>query len=63
MLPITVCSRRLSRARLQREHPGALIIDVTSKGELPWQRFSPFFPVGLHDFGVRVSFPNDLRPA
>ncbi len=36
--PITVSSRRLSLARLQRERPHAVIIDVTSKGELPWQR-------------------------
>lgn len=46
MYSITVCSRRLSAARLEREHPGADIIDVTSKGAEPWVRFSPFYPIG-----------------
>jgi hypothetical protein len=28
------------------QFPGARILDLTSKGSLPWVRFSPFYPVG-----------------
>lgn len=43
---ITVVSRRRSLARIEAEHPGALILDVTSRGPQPWVRFSPFYPHG-----------------
>lgn len=42
----TVASRRAKIARLREIHAGARIIDVTSKGEDPWRRFSPFYPHG-----------------
>jgi len=45
-LPIHVESRRKKRATLERAWPDALILDVTSKGEQPWVRFSPFYPHG-----------------
>lgn len=44
--PITVESRRKKTETIQRAHPGARIIDVTSKAEEPWVRFSPFYPHG-----------------
>lgn len=39
-------SRRTSPATLAKRHPGAGVVDVTSKGPEPWVRFSPFFPHG-----------------
>ena len=43
---ITVRSRHTSAAKIEAKHPGAAIIDVTSRGPEPWVRFSPFFPLG-----------------
>jgi len=43
---ISIESRRKSRATIQNAHPGATIIDVTSKGPPEWNPFSPFFPHG-----------------
>lgn len=51
-VPLVLDSRRKSRATLERLHPGALLLDVTSRGEDPWVRFSPFFPHG----GIPVPF-------
>jgi hypothetical protein len=35
------------RKRLSdNQFPGATVLDLTSKGKLPWIRFSPFYPVG-----------------
>ena len=45
-MPVVVESRRKKLANLERLWPGALIVDVTSKGPEPWGRFSPFFPHG-----------------
>jgi hypothetical protein len=45
-MPIVVDSRRKSAATLSKAHPGAVLIDVTSRGPEPWVRFSPFFPHG-----------------
>ena len=45
-LPIHVESRRKKRGTVEKAWPGALILDVTSKGEAPWARFSPFYPHG-----------------
>jgi O-acetyl-ADP-ribose deacetylase (regulator of RNase III) len=41
---IAVESRRKKLATIQEAWPEALILDVTSKGETPWVRFSPFYP-------------------
>ncbi len=50
---IEVASRRESRARLrERVGPAAVVYDVTSRGEEPWVRFSPFYPHG----GIPVPF-------
>ena len=52
---IVVESRRKSLATLQSRYPQATILDVTSRGEVPWVRFSPFFP----HCGIPVPFsPN-----
>ena len=39
-------SKRKKLETIQCLYPDAQIIDVTSKGPLPWQKFSPFFPHG-----------------
>jgi len=45
-MPIKVESRRKRRDTVEKAWPGALCFDVTSRGEEPWVRFSPFFPHG-----------------
>ena len=45
-LNILVKNRRCSLDKLRNDHPGAIIVDVTSKGPEPWVRFSPFYPHG-----------------
>jgi hypothetical protein len=43
---IIIRRRSTPPATLQRDYPDASIIDVTSRGEQPWVRFSPFYPHG-----------------
>lgn len=43
---IKVESKRRKIDNIQRENPNSVIIDVTSKGELPFLKFSPFYPIG-----------------
>lgn len=43
-MPVLVASRR--RTRISQVYPGALILDVTSRGAEPWVRLSPFYPHG-----------------
>ena len=43
---IIVESRRKKPETIQKAYPGAIIIDVTSKGPEPWVQFSPFYPHG-----------------
>ena len=45
-MSIAVESRRKKRTTIEKSWSGALILDVTSKGEEPWVRFSPFYPHG-----------------
>ncbi|POM26691.1 hypothetical protein BTM25_10950 [Actinomadura rubteroloni] len=45
-MALHVASRRRARATVEKEHPGAEIIDVTSRADEPWVRFSPFYPHG-----------------
>jgi hypothetical protein len=45
-MPIIVESRRKRPSTVEKAWPGALILDVTSRGEEPWVRFSPFYPHG-----------------
>lgn len=43
---IEVASRHTRRETLERKHPGAALIDLTSRAPEPWVRFSPFYPHG-----------------
>jgi hypothetical protein len=43
-MPIVMESRRTRSATIERRWPGALVVDVTSRGPEPWVRFSPFYP-------------------
>lgn len=45
-MSLLVDSRRKARTTLERAHPGATFLDVTSRGPEPWVRFSPFYPHG-----------------
>ncbi len=45
-MPIGIDSRRKKPWTVVKLWPGALLVDVTSKGSEPWVRFSPFFPHG-----------------
>jgi hypothetical protein len=56
-MPIVVESHRASLESIERRHPGARVIDVTSRGPEPWARFSPFYPHG----NIPVPFTNGVR--
>lgn len=43
---VRVLSRRRSAAAIEAAAPGALVLDVTSRGPQPWVRLSPFYPHG-----------------
>jgi hypothetical protein len=46
-MSLVVESRRKAEAGLHKRYGAeALLLDLTSKGALPWQRFSPFYPHG-----------------
>jgi hypothetical protein len=45
-MPITLDSKRKKPETLRQNFPDAIIIDVTSKGDHPWVKFSPFYPHG-----------------
>lgn len=49
---IYVENKRKSVKTLEKIYPGALIIDVTSKGAEPWIKVSPFYPHG----GIPIPF-------
>ena len=51
-MTIIVESRRKKFANLEKALPSARIIDLTSKADEPWVRFSPFYPHG------RIPVPN-----
>jgi len=46
VMRVVVESRRKKPATIAKAWPDALVVDVTSKGEEPWVRFSPFYPHG-----------------
>lgn len=52
MMDIRLDSKRRPLTKLAKLHPGATILDLTSKADSPWVRFSPFWPHG----GVPVPF-------
>ncbi len=43
---IEVQNRRRKIENIKKEFPNSLIIDVTSRGEMPMVKFSPFYPIG-----------------
>ena len=43
-MAIAVESKRKKIDTIRKQHPDALIVDVTSKGPQPWLKFSPFYP-------------------
>ena len=45
-MQLLVENKRRKLETLQQHYPDSLILDVTSKGILPWVKFSPFFPHG-----------------
>lgn len=49
---IQIASKHLMPEQLKKRFPNAKIIDITSKGDEPFVRFSPFYPIG----GVPVPF-------
>ena len=56
---IQIDSRRKKPETLLRQHPGALLIDVTSHATDEWQRLSPFFP----HYGIPVPFSPGVTSA
>jgi hypothetical protein len=55
-MAIHVAGRRKARKSIEAAHPGAVIVDVTSRAEEPWVRLSPFYPHG----GIPVPFSPGL---
>lgn len=55
-MQITSASRRKKPKTLAELHPGAELIDITSKGPQPWVQLSPFYPHG----GIPVPFSPDV---
>ena len=43
---IIVQSKRRKIVNILKDYPNAIIIDVTSKGTMPYLKFSPFYPIG-----------------
>ena len=43
---IVIESKRRKVENIQHSYPKATIIDVTSKGKIPFIKFSPFYPIG-----------------
>ncbi len=46
-MPLIVESRRKQPKTLAKKYPDAIYLDLTSKGDEPWVKFSPFYPHGL----------------
>jgi hypothetical protein len=42
-IPFLVKSRRASVDKLLVQHPGASVVDVTSRGPEPWSSAAPYF--------------------
>ena len=43
---IYIANKKTKEATILKKYPNALILDVSSKGEQPWVKFSPFYPLG-----------------
>jgi hypothetical protein len=53
---ITIANKKSKIESIRKKNPDALIIDVSSKGDMPWVKFSPFYPHG----GIAVPFSEGL---
>jgi hypothetical protein len=49
---IYIANRHTPIEKIQKKYPQAEIIDLTSRGEQPFVRFSPFYPLG----GIPIPF-------
>jgi hypothetical protein len=56
---IRVIRRSASKSIREAEGAGAIVLDLTSKGEQPWVQFSPFYPHG----GIPVPLPDGYTTA
>jgi hypothetical protein len=52
---IEVQNKRRKIENIKKDYPGAVIIDVTSRGSLPMVKFSPFYPIG----NIPIPFSED----
>lgn len=43
---IYIANKKSKEANILKKYPNALILDISSKGEQPWVKFSPFYPHG-----------------
>ena len=43
---IYIANKKSKEATILKNYPNALILDISSKGEQPWVKFSPFYPHG-----------------
>lgn len=43
---ILIQNKRRKIKNIKKDYPDSIIIDVTSKGEMPMLKFSPFYPIG-----------------
>ena len=51
-MPFSVANHRASTETLRNRYGDASLLDLTSRGQEPWVRFSPFYPHG----GIPVPF-------
>lgn len=58
-MSITINSKRKKLETIRQNFPDGIIIDVTSKGDDPWVKFSPFYPHG----NIPVPFSPDYVSA
>lgn len=56
---IVIESRKKKIETILKQYPDAKIIDVTSKGEGIWMKFSPFYP----HYGIPVPFSEGVKAA
>ena len=45
-MDVFLASKRRGAASIEAAYPGAVVVDVTSRGPQPWVRLSPFYPHG-----------------
>lgn len=43
---IYIANKKTKMTTIVKKYPNAMILDITSKGEQPWVKFSPFYPHG-----------------